>query len=94
MRSARRPLYVLSEAQRGLLSRVLGYKTTTSSQTIAGQPSSCVTISVRSKSAKYCVTNTGLLSYSGTSTGYFELTKLSVRRPPPLCLPCRPGPPS
>jgi hypothetical protein len=32
---------------------------------------------VRGKSGKYCVTKQGLLSYSGTPSSYFQLTKYS-----------------
>ncbi len=82
--SSKTALNALSQAQHGLLSRILGYKTTSSNQTIGGQPSTCISISVRSKSAKYCVTKSGLLSYSGTSSGYFELTNLSSSPPASL----------
>ena len=71
-------LGALAEAKEGLVSRLLGIKVSSSSATFAGQPSTCVTVTVRGKGGKYCVTKQGLLSYSGSSSSsYFELTKYS-----------------
>jgi hypothetical protein len=70
-------LGALAEAKQGLVSRFLGIKVTSSSASFAGQASTCVTVSVRGKSGKYCVTKQGLLSYSGTPSSYFQLTKYS-----------------
>jgi hypothetical protein len=73
-------LTAFDEAKEGLVERTLGIKATSSSQTIAGQSSTCVTVSVRGESGKYCVTSRGLLAYSGSSTtskSYFELVKYS-----------------
>ena len=70
-----------SEAKEGLVSKALGIKTTSSTQTIAGQPSTCVSVSVKGKVAKYCVTKQGLLSYAGTSSSSFQLTKYSSKPP-------------
>ena len=53
---------------------------TTSSATFAGQPSTCVSVTVRGKAGKYCVTKQGILSYSGErSSSYFKLTKYSSK---------------
>jgi hypothetical protein len=53
----------------------LGITTTSSSATIAGLASTCITVSGHGQGGKYCVTKQGLLSYSGaTPTSYFELT--------------------
>jgi hypothetical protein len=71
-------LGALAEAKQGLVSRFLGIKVSSSSASFAGQPSTCVTVSVRGKSGKYCVTKQGLLSYSGSSSSYFQLTKYSA----------------
>jgi hypothetical protein len=71
-------LSALGEAKQGLVSRLLGIKVSSSSASFAGQSSTCVTVSVRGKSGKYCVTKQGLLSYSGSSSSYFELTKYSA----------------
>ena len=71
-----------SQAALGVSSKALGITSTSSSATIAGQPSTCITISVHGQGGKYCVTKRGLLSYSGaTSSTYFELT--SYRASPP-----------
>ena len=57
-----------------------------STVTFAGQPSTCVTVTVRGRGGKYCVTNQGILSYSGSSNSstYFELTKYSSNPPASL----------
>jgi hypothetical protein len=70
-------LGALAEAKQGLVSRFLGIKVTSSSASFAGQASTCVTVSVHGKGGKYCVTKQGLLSYSGSSSSYFQLTKYS-----------------
>jgi hypothetical protein len=72
-------LEALSEAKAGLGSKLLNIKTVSSSQTIAGQPSTCVTVNVSGHGGKYCVTKKGILSYAGETSGsYFELTKFST----------------
>jgi hypothetical protein len=71
-------LQAFSEAQQGLVSRLFGIKVSSSSATYAGQPSTCVTVNVRGRSGKYCVTKQGLLAYAGASSAsYFQLTKYS-----------------
>jgi len=77
-------LGALAEAKQGLVSRLLGIKVSSSSATFAGQPSTCVTVTVRGKGGKYCVTKQGILSYSGSSTSYFKLTKYSSKPPASL----------
>lgn len=70
------------------MSRLLGIMVSSSSATYAGQPSTCVTVSVRGKGGKYCVTRQGILSYSGSSpTSYFELTRFSSSPPSSLFTP-------
>jgi hypothetical protein len=70
-------LNAFAQARQGLVSRLLGIKVSSSSATFAGQPSTCVTVTIRGHSAKYCVTKQGILAYSGTGSDYFELTKYS-----------------
>jgi hypothetical protein len=78
-------LSAFAQAKQGLISRFLGIKVSSSSETFAGQPSTCVTVTVHKKGAKYCVTKQGILSYSGTSsTNYFELTSYSSKPPSSL----------
>jgi hypothetical protein len=77
-------LTAFSEAKEGLVARALGVRSTLSSATIAGQSSSCVTVTVHGKGEKFCVTKQGLLSYSGASGNYFELTKYSGSPPSSL----------
>ena len=82
LQSAFSPALALSafaQARQGIVSRVLGIKVSSSSATFAGQPSTCVTVSVRGRSAKYCVTKKGVLAYSGTSSNYFKLTGYSSK---------------
>ena len=77
-------LGALAEAKQGLVSRLLGIKVSSSSASFAGQPSTCVTVTVRGKGGKYCVTKQGILSYSGNSSSYFKLTKYSSKPPSSL----------
>jgi hypothetical protein len=77
-------LGALAEAKQGLVSRFLGIKVTSSSATFAGQSSTCVTVSLHGKGGKYCVTKQGLLSYSGSSSSNFQLTKYSATPPASL----------
>ena len=74
-------LAAFGEAKEGLVSRALGIKLAESSETIAGQASTCVTVTVKGKADKYCVTKQGVLAYSGSGGQYFELTKF-VKTPP------------
>jgi hypothetical protein len=66
-------LAAFGEAKEGLISRALGVKVSTSSSSIAGQSSTCVTVTVHGTGGKYCVTKQGILSYSGAGKNYFEL---------------------
>ena len=78
-------LSAFAQAKEGLVSRALGVKVSSSSQTFAGQPSTCITVTVRKKGGKYCVTKEGVLSYAGTSsTNYFEMTSYSSKPPSTL----------
>lgn len=74
-------LAAFSDAKEGLVDRALGIKLSESSATIAGQASTCVTVTVKGKADKYCVTKQGVLAYSGSGGQYFELTKY-VKSPP------------
>jgi hypothetical protein len=78
-------LAAFSTARNALGDHDLGIKTSTSSQTFAGQPSTCVTISIKAgTTSKYCVTKKGLLAYAGSSGSYFQLTSLSTSPPASL----------
>ena len=78
-------LGIFSEAEESAIAKALGIKITQSSATIAGQPSTCVTVTRKGQSGKYCVTKQGILSYSGdTKKDYFELTKYSAHPPSSL----------
>ncbi len=79
-------LALFAEAKNSAVARALGLKVTSSTATYAGQPSTCVSVSVRGKSSKYCVTKQGILSYSGSSTSSssFKLTKYSTKPPASL----------
>ena len=75
-------LGALAEAKEGLVSKLLGIEVSSSSASFAGQPSTCVTVSVHGKGGRYCVTKQGILSYAGSSSSdYFELTKYSSKPP-------------
>jgi hypothetical protein len=76
---------LLSEAKATALARALGIKVTTSTQTFAGQPSTCLSATVRGKTGKYCITNQGLLAYvGGTGGATFKLTEYSSKPAPSL----------
>jgi hypothetical protein len=78
-------LAAFNEAENTRVARALGIHVSGSSATYGGQPSTCVTVTNRSKSGKYCVTKQGILSYvSTTGSGYFELTKYSSKPPASL----------
>ncbi len=77
-------LSAFAQARQGIVSRVLGIKVSSTSATFAGQPSTCVTVTVRGHSAKYCVTKQGILAYSGTPSNYFKLTAYSSKPPASL----------
>jgi hypothetical protein len=71
-------LGAFAEAKQGLVARARGVKVSQSSATYAGQPSTCISVTTKAGSGKYCVTKQGLLSYSGTSKGSsFQMTKYS-----------------
>ena len=71
-------LSVFSEAEESAVARVLGIKVSGSSSKIAGQPSTCISVSRKGQTGKYCVTKQGLLSYSGSGKNYFEMVKYSA----------------
>ena len=78
-------LGIFSEAEESAIARALGIKVSQSTATFAGQPSTCVTVTRKGQSGKYCVTKQGILSYSGnTKKDYFELTKYSAHAPTSL----------
>ena len=78
-------LGALAEAKEGLASKRSGIEVSSSSATFAGQPSTCIEVTVRGEGGKYCVTKQGVLSYSGSSASdYFRLTKFSAKPPASL----------
>jgi hypothetical protein len=66
-------------------SGVMGYHVSYSTETFAGQSAQCVNWSYHGDSAKYCVTESGVLAYAGgtgaNSSGSFELTSFSSSAP-------------
>jgi len=64
---------------------IVGYHVSFSNATYAGQASQCVTWSYQTSSAKYCVTNSGVLAYAGGgsagSSGALTLTSYSSSPP-------------
>ncbi len=75
----------LNIAKQGVASKFLGIKVSSSSATFAGQPSTCITVSGRGQSGKYCVTNKGVLAYiGGSGSGSFQLTQYSSKPPASL----------
>lgn len=74
-------------AEASIGAKIAGYSVSSSSETFAGQPSSCVSIGEASQSAKYCVTDAGILAYAGSDEGgsagasAFQLTSYSTDVP-------------
>lgn len=67
----------LQSVQGGLAERIAGYSITTSSKTYAGQPSTCVKMSIAGSVSTYCVTEKGILSYVGSSGSVMQLTSFT-----------------
>jgi hypothetical protein len=58
-----------------------GYNVSFSSQTFAGQSSTCMTATDAGKTVKYCVTKGGILAYAGASGSSFSLTSFTTSVP-------------
>jgi hypothetical protein len=71
-------LSTFDQAEESAVARALGIRLSASSASFAGQPSTCITVSRRGQTGKYCVTKQGLLSYSGSGKNYFEMVKYSA----------------
>jgi hypothetical protein len=75
-------LTVMQGWQEIIAARLAGFRISFSNAKFAGQPSTCVTWSYHGSSAKYCVTNKGILAYVGGSgsgsSSSFELTAFST----------------
>jgi hypothetical protein len=67
----------LQEAQTELGEHIAGYSFSYSSQTFAGQPSTCVHVGSSAHTAEYCVTKQGILAYEGSGGKSFSLTSYS-----------------
>lgn len=80
-------LGVFQSAEASMGAKIAGYSVSFSSESFAGQPSSCVSIGAASQSSKYCVTDGGILAYVGSSeggaagAGAFQLTGYSTDVP-------------
>jgi hypothetical protein len=73
---------VFAQAEESTIARALGIHVTYSSASFGGVPSTCISVTRKGQSAKYCVTSQGILAYSGSGKGtYFELTKYSAHPP-------------
>jgi hypothetical protein len=57
--------------------KIAGYSVKFSTQSFGGLASRCATLGINGASYKYCVAKIGLLTYSGSSKGYFELKSFS-----------------
>jgi hypothetical protein len=67
----------MQQAQSQVAAHIAGYDVTFSSQSFAGQSSTCMNVSAQGQSAKYCVTKDGILAYSGAAGSSFSLTSFS-----------------
>src|SRR5579863_225257 len=64
------------------LAKIKGVTVSSAHKTFAGQASTCIIVTVKSKTYEICVTNShGILAYSGTSTNYIQLTAYSSSPP-------------
>jgi hypothetical protein len=68
----------MQQAQAQLAAHLAGYSVTFTDQSFAGLAATCVNISAQGQTAKYCVAQNGILTYSGTSTSSFELTSYTT----------------
>jgi hypothetical protein len=71
----------LREAQAEASAHVAGYNVSFSSETYAGQATTCANLSGQGNSVKYCVTNQGVLAYVSSNGGSFALTSYSSSPP-------------
>lgn len=59
-----------------------GVKFSTTTKSIAGQPSTCLSVTVKARTYEYCVTKAkGILAYGGTNGEYVELTSYASSAP-------------
>jgi hypothetical protein len=83
--SGKTALSVMQGWKSEITAGIVGYHVSFSNATYAGQASQCVTWSYQASSAKYCVTNTGVLAFagggSGSSSGGLTLTSYSPSAP-------------
>lgn len=81
-------LSAFSAARAELVARHSGIKVSSLSATFGGQASTCVTVTGKGQTGKYCVTKKGILAYVGGAGGnYFELTRYSGSPPASLFAP-------
>jgi hypothetical protein len=74
-------LTYFNSAEASIDARIAGYSVNFSTGTYGGLASKCVTFKIAGQSYKYCVANIGILTYSGTTKGYFELKSFSKSVP-------------
>ncbi|MHB8593418.1 MAG: hypothetical protein ACYDB3_03670, partial [Acidimicrobiales bacterium] len=68
----------LKLAQTEAAAHLAGYNVSFSSQSFAGQDSTCVSVTASGQTEKYCVTKSGILAFEGTSGSTFALTSYST----------------
>lgn len=68
----------IQEAEAAAAAHQVGYNVSFSTESFAGVSADCATVSSSSVTGKYCVTKSGVLAYSGTSSVSFELTSYST----------------
>jgi hypothetical protein len=71
----------LKAAQTEAAARAAGYSASFSTQSFAGQSSTCASFATAGQSVKYCVTKQGVLAYSGSGASSFTLTSYSSSVP-------------
>ncbi len=74
-------LTFFNSAESDIYAKLAGINVKFSTANYAGLSSKCVTLKVSGESGKYCVASNGLLTYSGSSKGYFELKSFSKSVP-------------
>lgn len=67
----------LSTVETQIAAHLAGASVSSSSRTIAGQPSTCITASDSSSSGTWCVTDGGILSYVNVSSATLTMTSYS-----------------
>jgi hypothetical protein len=68
-------------AEESIAAKLAGYSVKFTTGSYGGLSAKCVTLRISGATYRYCVASNGLLAYSGTAKGYFELKSFSKSPP-------------